>query len=127
MTKPNIHVSSPKVITASPEVALLRNYLVSPEKSAPFQPLDYATLTKVLRIPEQPLAFFTSKCLPTSLTKFKNIASVTKPGQNCDLLAPFVNSSSGFAMQQALSQRAFVHALLRPSIPLIEMQSYSVS
>ncbi|HAE85572.1 MAG TPA: hypothetical protein DCG78_03560 [Anaerolineaceae bacterium] len=105
--------------TTSPEVALLRNYLVSPEKSPPFQLLDYATLTKVLRIPEQPLRFYQQMLTEVANQIHELVEAGTKPGQIA-VLAPFVNSSSGFAMQQALSQRGIRARIFRPSIPLIE-------
>ncbi|HOV30875.1 MAG TPA: hypothetical protein PKX67_04020, partial [Anaerolineaceae bacterium] len=104
---------------ASPEVALLRNYLVSPEKSSPYQVLDYATLTKVLHIPEQPLRFYQQMLADVANQIQELVASGTKPGQIA-ILAPFVNSSSGFAMQQALYQQGIRARIFRPSIPLIE-------
>jgi hypothetical protein len=105
--------------TASPEVALLRNYLVTPEKSQVYPPLDYATLTKVLHIPEHPLRFYQQMLADVAAQIQELVASGTKPGQIA-ILAPFVNSSSGFAMQQALSQRGIRARIFRPSIPLIE-------
>jgi len=42
------------------------------------------------------------------------------PGGEIAILAPFVSSSSGFAMQQVLSRRGIRTRILRPSIPLIE-------
>jgi hypothetical protein len=105
--------------TASPEVALLRNNLVSSERSSPYQVLEYATLTKVLHIPEQPLRFYQQMLADVANQIQALVASGTKPGQIA-VLAPFVNSSSGFAMQQALSQRGIHARVFRPSIPLIE-------
>jgi len=45
-------------LTASSEVALLRSHLVPQEESQPYQPLEYATLTHVLHITQQPLRFY---------------------------------------------------------------------
>jgi hypothetical protein len=105
--------------TARSEVNLLRHHLVSREGLQPIQPIDYSTLTRIIRIPQEPLRFYQQMLTDIADQIQELVASGTKPGQIA-ILAPFVNSSSAFAVQQALSQRDIHAHILRPSIPLIE-------
>ena len=97
--------------------ALQRALQHHPSKKQPAPPRNQ--LVEALRLPEKPARFF-----PEMLGQTADIVSGltragTPPGQIA-ILAPYLPSAMGFAIQQTLSAAGLQSRLLRPSIPIIE-------
>ncbi len=103
--------------TELPMQALKRAFHKKPGNKQPL--LKQAELMQAIQLPEKPARFFPEMLRQTAQVVNNLVRKGSPPGQIA-VLAPYLSSAMGFAVQQELSAVGIPSRLLRPSIPLLE-------
>ncbi|HOA21829.1 MAG TPA: hypothetical protein PKL82_05015 [Anaerolineaceae bacterium] len=92
---------------------------IQPKPESQALGINHADVRQALRLPPKPARFFPEMLEQTAEIVQQLINEGTQPGKIA-ILAPYLPSAMGFAVQQSLSVVGIQSTVLRPSIPLIE-------
>ncbi len=103
--------------TTAPMQALKRAFQRKPDNKR--QPMNQSDLLQALHLPEKPARFFPEMLRQCVEMVNSLVREGAVPGQIV-VLAPYLSSAMGFAIQQELGAAGIPSRLLRPSISLLE-------